>query len=229
MKIKILSWNIWIHGDFVKISSFLKETNADIIGLQEVKDDDSKRDVIGYLRSLGYEYVFAPVKHIWKEKIYNDGPAIFSKYPIKNNKKYILSEEDRRGAARADIQINGKQLHVFNTHLIHTHQQQSKIQDEQAENLVKLVPQEKSILMGDFNALPDSNAVKIVGKDFINTDPNLLPTWSIYPEGCIDCNPKGVNYKLDYIFTSKDLKTKDYKVEESKASDHLPISVLVEL
>ena len=229
MKIKVLSWNIWIQGDFAKISFFLKEASADIIGLQEVKDDDPERDVIGYLQNLGYEYVFAPVKHVWKEKIYNDGPAIFSKYPIKNNKKYILSEEDRRGAARADIQINDKQLHVFNTHLVHTHQQPSAIQDKQAENLVKLVPQEKSILMGDFNALPDSNAVKIVNKAFINTDPDLLPTWGIYPEGCLACNPKGVNYKLDFIFTSKDLKTKDYKVEESKASDHLPISVLVEL
>lgn len=122
MKIKIISWNIWIHGNFDKIFSFLKEANADIIGLQEVKDDDPKRDVIGYLRNLGYEYVFSPVKHTWREKTYNDGPAVFSKYPIKNRNIYILSKEDSRAAARSDIQIEGKQLCVFSTHLIHTHQ-----------------------------------------------------------------------------------------------------------
>ncbi len=229
MEIKILSWNIWIQGYFDKISFFLKEANADIIGLQEVKDDDSERDVIGYLRNLGYEYVFFPVEHEWKGKVYNDGPAIFSKHKIIKSETHILSEEDPRGVVRADISIGNKILHVFSTHLIHTHQQSSVIQDKQAEKLAKLAPRKKTILMGDFNALPDSNAVKIAGKDLIDTDQNLLPTWSIYPEGCLACNPKGVIYKLDYIFTSKDLKTRDYKVEESRGSDHLPISVLVEL
>jgi len=229
MKIKILSWNIWIDGDFYKISSFLKKVNADIIGLQEVKDDDPQRNVIGFLKKLGYEYAFASVTHKWETKTYNDGPAVFSKYPIKNKQKYILSKEASRAAIRADIQVNDKLLYVFSTHLLHTHQEPSNIQDEQAKNLSKILPQEKTILMGDFNALPDSNAIKIVSKTFINTDPRLLPTWSIYPEGCPTCNPKGVIYKLDYIFTSKDLKTSDYKVEQTKGSDHLPISVLFKL
>lgn len=230
MKIKILSWNIWIDGDFDKISSFLKEANADIIGLQEVKDDDHKRDFIGYLCNLDYEYVFAPVKHMWGKETYNDGPAIFSKYPIKNNKTYILSKENPRAAVKADIQIEDKILHVFSTHLLHTHQKPSAIQDEQAENLAKLISQENSVLMGDFNALPDSNAIKIMDRILINTDQNLLPTWSMHPEGCHTCNPKAeLIYKLDYIFTSKDLKTKNCTVEKSQGSDHLPISVLVEL
>lgn len=229
MQLKILSWNIWIDGDFDEASYFLKETNADIIGLQEVKSDDPKRNVIGYLQNLGYEYVFAPVKHMWGKKNYNDGPAVFSKYPIKNNRIYILSKEDHRAAVKADIQIEDKILHVFSTHLLHTHQQPSLIQLEQADNLVKITSQEKTILMGDLNALPDSDTVKKISLTLVNTDPNLLPTWSNYLEGCLTCSPKGVIYKLDYIFTSKDLKKKNYKVEGSKASDHLPISVLVEL
>lgn len=229
MKIKIISWNIWIQGYFDKISSFLKETNADIIGLQEVKNDDLNRDVIGYLKDLGYEYVFFPVKHEWKGKTYNDGPAIFSKHKIIKSEANILSEEDPRGVVRADISIGNKILHVFSTHFIHTHQQPSVIQEKQAEKLAKLIPREKTILMGDFNALPDSNAIKKINKVIGNTDTNLLPTWGIYSEGCLVCNPKGIDYKLDYIFTSPDLKTKDYKVEGSRGSDHLPISVLVEL
>lgn len=62
MKIKILSWNIWVHAKLVEISGLLKEANADIIGLQEVQADDPERDVIGFLKGLGYEYVFAPIQ-----------------------------------------------------------------------------------------------------------------------------------------------------------------------
>jgi len=230
MEIKVVSWNIWINGYFDKICSFLKQANADIIGLQEVKDDDPKLNIIRYLKNLGYEYTFTPIKHTWKGKTYNHGPPVFSKYPIKKKETYILSVEDSRAVVRADIQINSQKLHVFSTHLIHTHQQPSAIQDEQAENLAKLIPKEKSILMGDFNALPNSNAIKIMDRVLINTDQNLLPTWSIYPQGCHTCNPKAeLIYKLDYIFASKDLKTKNYTVEKSQGSDHLPISILVEL
>lgn len=229
MKIKILSWNIWIDGDFKEISDLLLKEKADIIGLQEVKNDDPDRKVIEFLQSLGYEYVFAPVKKTWGDEVYNDGPAVFSKYPIIQKKTYKLSEEDSRAAAQADIKINNRILHVLSTHLVHTHQKPSKIQEEQAEHLIKLVPEKNSILMGDFNALPDSNAVTKVTQTLNDTDQNLLPTWSVYPEGCEMCEPKEILYKLDYIFTTNDLQTTDYKVENSNASDHLPISVIIEL
>lgn len=230
MQIKILSWNIWINGYFDKVALFVKDSEADIICLQEVKDDDPERDIIDYLDNLGYDHAFASTLQTWGGKKYKHGPAVFSKYAIKHSRTYMLSEENTRVVVRADIDINTQTLHVFSTHLIHTHQQPSAIQDEQVENLAKLISKEKSILMGDFNALPDSNAIKIMDKILVNTDENLLPTWSIYPEGCRTCNPKAeLIYKLDYIFASKDLKTRDYKVEKSQGSDHLPISILVEL
>ena len=125
MKLKILSWNIWIDGDFDGITSFIKQSKADVIGLQEVKDNDPERKIINYLQKLGYEYVFAPVLKIWGGKEYKDGPAVFSKYPIKNDKKYILTENESRAVAQADIQIKYKLLHVFSTHLSHTHQKAS--------------------------------------------------------------------------------------------------------
>lgn len=229
MKLKVLSWNIWIEGHFDLVSDFLKVSEADIIGLQEVLADDPKRDVISFLTKLGYQYVFAPVKKTWGGKVWSDGPAIFSKYKIQNSETYFLSKKDSRVAARAGILVEGGLLHIFSTHLIHTHQQQSDVQEEQGLNLLKEVPSKNSIVMGDFNAAPDSIVIRNMKELLIDSDLELQPTWSIYPEGCLVCKPKKLDTKLDYIFNSKDLKTSNFKVDNSKASDHLPITVMVEI
>lgn len=229
MQIKILSWNIWIDSHFELVKEFLKNADADIIGLQEVREDDPSRETVKYLKSLGYQHVFAPIAKTWGGNVWNDGPAIFSKYEIITSKKYMLSDEDSRAAAQADIKVGDETLHVFSTHLTHTHQQDSAVQLQQVEELLKHILPESSILMGDFNAIPSSQTIQKVRELLVDTDTNEQPTWSVYPEGCVTCNPQKIDIRLDYIFTSKDIRTHSYKVEDSKGSDHLPISVIAEL
>jgi endonuclease/exonuclease/phosphatase family metal-dependent hydrolase len=233
MEVKILSWNIWIEGRFSEVCDFLKSSDADIIGLQEVESHKSDRDIIVFLEGLGYKHAFAPIEKMierqGKVTRWNDGPAIFSKYDILKSETFVLSEQDPRGAVRADIQVGNSVLHVFSTHLLHTHQQPSATQELQAENLIKLLTAERTILMGDFNATPESAIIQKAETVLINTDPSNTPTWSVYPEGCLVCKPQAIDTRLDYIFTTPDLKTSSFKVEGSKASDHLPISVIVEV
>jgi endonuclease/exonuclease/phosphatase family metal-dependent hydrolase len=229
MIIKILSWNIWIDSHFDLVKDFLKRSDADIIGLQEVREDDPLRPTIPFMESLGYQHVFAPIAKTWGGKIWNDGPAIFTRLEITDTQKYVLSKEDSRAAVRADIKVGDKVLHVFSTHLTHTHQQDSDLQLHQAEELLKVVPKESSIVMGDFNAIPKSSTIQKVTESLVDSDPTHEPTWSVYPEGCVTCNPQKIDTRLDYIFTTKKIRTHSFTVEDSKASDHLPISVTVEL
>lgn len=229
MQLKILSWNIWIDGNFGQIADFLKEANADIIGLQEVKDDDPARNVIGYLKGAGYQHVSAPVRKTWGGKVWNDGCAIFSKFPILTSTIHPLSKENTRIALQADIRVNNDTLHVFSTHLVHTHQKQSDVQDEQVEKLISLLPKERVMVMGDFNATPESTVVRRMREVLKDTDPSSAPTWSVHPKGCHTCNPQKIDTRLDYIFASKDLKIHSPAVGSSKASDHLPISVILEI
>jgi len=229
MGLKILSWNIWINGYFDQVKSFVKKSGADIIGLQEVVNNDSERDIINFLKNLGYESAFGSVEHSWGGKVYRDGPAIFSKHKIIKSETHILSKNDQRAAVQADIVVANKRLHVFSTHLIHTHQKGSEEQDIQVLSLIKKLPTEQTILMGDFNATPESSVIKNVKKVLVDFDPASSPTWSVYPEGCLVCNPQAVDTKLDYIFTSKDIKASAFKVETSKASDHLPISAVIDV
>lgn len=224
MILKILSWNVWVDGYFNQISEFLMMANADIIGLQEVKANDPTRNFIEYLSKLGYHFVFTPAQKSWrKEEDYKFGPAIFSKYPILRTKTYVLSEINNYVMIGADIQIEDKILHVFSTQLLHTHQKESEEQVEQVANIIKVLPRDKVIVMGDFNATPDSQAIKNMKKLLVDTDSTNTPTWSVYPEGCHLCLPQKIDIRLDYIFTSKDITVKSFKAEDSRGSDHLPI------
>lgn len=230
MILKILSFNIWIESKINKIEKFLLDANADIIGLQEVENDDPKRNIVEFLKEQGYQYAFAPVRKEWGGNIYNDGPAIFSRYDILGHKTFLLSKVDKRAAIEVDIQVENKVIHVFSTHLIHDHQKDTKTQREQGANLIKEInPNKTTIVMGDFNATPESWTIRAMQKVLLDTDPLSLPTWSTTPEGCIVCKPKELNTRLDYIFTSRDVKTKSFKVESSSASDHLPISAILQI
>jgi endonuclease/exonuclease/phosphatase family metal-dependent hydrolase len=227
--LKILSWNIWTDGYFDQVADFLRRSGAEIIGLQEVTNDDPKRDVIGYLTNLGYESVFAPVTHAWGSTTYIDGPAIFSKYKIAASETYILSDVDPRAAVRADIEVAGAMLHVFSTHLLHSHQQPSETQNLQVDALLKVLPSTKTVVLGDFNATPDSVPIRTMSATLRDTDQFSSPTWSVYPAGCSICNPQSLDTRFDYIFVTKDLHTNSFKVGRSKGSDHLPISVMIEI
>jgi endonuclease/exonuclease/phosphatase family metal-dependent hydrolase len=229
MDIKIVSWNIWCDGHFDQIAEFLKGCNADIIGLQEVLSHSKQIPVVDLLTSLGYTHAYgqAFTMSLANGKTEEMGNAVFSKYPIVGSTVHALSEEKKRIAVQADINVSGTVLHVFSTHLVHSHQQPSEIQELQAETLIKALPKEKTIVMGDFNATPDSNAVKQMRSALVDTDPSSAPTWSVYPEGCPECKPQKIDTRLDYIFATADIKISSPKVESSKGSDHLPISVVV--
>ncbi len=230
MKVKLLSWNIWIDGNFEEIKKFLKDFDADIVGLQEVLPEEPHKDIISFMKSLGYVRAISKDRPFLKDKetmiISN---AIFSKYEILRTENYTLSEVEKRRAVRADIKVGWTILHAFSTHLKHTHQEPSELQTQQAEHLISVLPKDPTIVMGDFNALPGSETIKKMTDVVINTDPSLKPTWSQYVEGCTDCKPQGLTMRLDYIFASKDIKFESPTVEYSKGSDHLPISVVIEV
>jgi len=228
MQIKVLSWNIWITGHFDEIRRFLKEADADVIGLQEVQDDDPERDVIKFLTELGYDHVFQPVPKVGPRNV-RDGPALFSRLPMSNRQMYTLSDESRRAAVSADIQVGDTTAHVFSTHLLHTHQEYWDVQQEQTRKLLTLLPKEKTILMGDFNATPESPIIEKVRSVLSDSDPLGTPTWSIYKEGCDVCDATKENIRLDYIFTTPELKVENPKVESSTGSDHLPVSAVIEV
>jgi endonuclease/exonuclease/phosphatase family metal-dependent hydrolase len=239
MQIKILSWNIWGGQHLSEIKNFLRETDADIIGLQEVIQDldGSKNTAKIIADELGYRWSYAPTREIDTAKLYKIleprrvmfGNAILSKYKLGEVKAHELSEEKKSIVLEAPISVSGKILHVFSTHLVHTHQEPSELQDLQAKNLLKFIPKENAVLMGDFNALPESNAIKMISGVMTNAANTIRPTWSLYEDGCHTCRLGNLRYCLDYIFVTKDIVINSFEIGNSKASDHLPISAIIEV
>ena len=229
MRIKILSWNIWCDCDFAKVAEFLAASKADIIGLQEIVPGDRNRDIVSFLSKLGYEYAVAPIGATFSDgRMITSG--IFSKYPIYKSETHLLSEESPRQAIEVEIKVDKVMLTVFSFHLKHTHQQESPLQNLQAENLIKVLPEEKVIVMGDFNATPNMKPIKCMREVLVDTNPASGPTLDAALFDCKECDPKAIaDTRLDYIFASKDLTTHSPKVENSHGSDHLPISVVLEL
>lgn len=233
MKIRILSWNLWYGTYLDKITNFIKNFNADIIGFQEATQTPEGKNKIAarIAKQFGYHYVYAPAvdARAWG-KPFILGNAVLSKFPIISNITHYLSEEKTVNAVQADIKIHSKMLHIFCTHLKHTHQLPSLIQEEQARTLSSVIPDTSSIVMGDFNAIPGSKTVAIMKKRLIKADGNSkTPTWSVYVEERDQCRTNGVTIRLDYIFTTKDIAVISTEVEKSDGSDHLPISAIIEI
>ena len=243
MRIRLVSWNIWGGKYLEEVITFLKTADTDIVALQEVIENETGNTALTIADKLGYECAYElgmKMSSKWagpprdKEEIINFGNAILSKYKIVESKIHELSKGERRVAVQADIQIGNNILHAFSIHLKHNHLEQPnpqilEMQNEQADNLVKLLPLNKTVLMGDFNSLPESYAVKKIGDVLRDADTENSLTWSVYREGCSVCLIPKIQYKLDYIFTSKDLKICSFEVKESKGSDHLPVSAIVEI
>lgn len=232
MKVKILSWNIWWGGVYLdKVIKFLLASHADIIALQEVtQTPEGENNTAAMLADkFGMRYVYVTAVDARKfGKPFVAGNAILTKLPILSSKTQTLGVKDTRKAILADIKTQNGIVHMITTHLVHTHQKPSEEQEKQAADLVAFALKKHTVICGDFNATPDSRAVSIVQEQFQRVDRINDPTWCVYPEemdGCV----KDLSVRLDYFFTTSDIKAANFRIEKSDGSDHLPISMTIEV
>jgi len=224
MQITIASWNIWGGIFLPEVYKFLIQTDADIVALQEAEELDNTNTAEVIAKSLGYTcaYTRSMEYESGGKKSYR-GNAVLSRFPIVQSTSHILSPEQSRTAIQADLMVGDDLLHIVSVHLIHSHQKESPLQEEQVHTLINAVPKERTVIMGDFNALPESNSIQQMRKVFRDSDLSNTPTWCLYPDGCEVCKPDRVQWKLDYMFSTQDISVRDFAVGVSKGSDHLPI------
>jgi endonuclease/exonuclease/phosphatase family metal-dependent hydrolase len=124
---------------------------------------------------------------------------------------------------------DSKEFLFVNSHFISSGNGTDEEREESSRILLKFVTEASSarvpiILLGDFNSKPSSEAISIIEADFQNIDPK--GEQSTYSKNFNDIK-KGK--KLDYIFLSKNIYYKNYKVAKERdrfnlfPSDHLPI------
>jgi endonuclease/exonuclease/phosphatase family metal-dependent hydrolase len=236
VKVKVMSYNIH-HGegedgvlDLERIAKVIEESNAEIIGLQEVDNHWSKRsnfkDQAKWLAErLGMFYTYAanldrdPISEGESRRQY--GTAILSEYPILESENHFLTKFDypdryseQRGLLEAAINVKGTHLHFYNTHLgLTTEQRQIQMKE-----IVEIVAQTKGpkVIMGDLNATPESSEMEPMFAHYKDAFANQNEAYTYSAES--------PSKRIDYIFTSANIKTEDARVIQTLASDHLPLT-----
>ncbi|MEP7258698.1 MAG: endonuclease/exonuclease/phosphatase family protein, partial [Flavitalea sp.] len=132
---RIMTWNVtWFDEQTKadksrvtyrqKMLDFISSQNVDVVCFQEYLEPNSKRRDYNNeqaLTKLGYPYHFIATDYIGWKGTFQTGIAIFSKYPIADtfHVRYPgpVSLKAAESLISADININGKIIRVFTTHL----------------------------------------------------------------------------------------------------------------
>ncbi|XP_077992074.1 uncharacterized protein LOC144446195 [Glandiceps talaboti] len=202
--VNIGSYNIWNFNSFtegsekgyirriMQLGEILAQSDADIVGLQEVRFTLEKGGKLGpsqvhhlSLALPSYQFVYQPAM-TYLENIFGrveEGLAVFSRFPIISHDFILLhrnaSDPDdfhQRICLHAEVEIPvfGK-LHVFVTHLSLS----EKARDRSVVEIWEFMSQFSgpAILVGDLNADSQSRAIKFLSG---NTEINGIKTKGLY-------------------------------------------------
>lgn len=248
----------WIKelGTDNKIMDFLKREKPSIACFQEYySKKDSNESIDEKIKnSINTSYSFIAFNQKNGMKL-NTGIAIYSRYPI-INKGFIKFKKEKTIGIYADIHIKNDTLRIYNCHLasVHLGYKDYQVLDslgnntneknlkevggifKKLNNAFKLRSRQvhiisehiknspyKAIVCGDFNDTPVSYAY-----DKMRGNMNDSFTQSGFGIGNTFVRNLSA-FRIDYIFTSKKIKTTGFKTTKVKLSDHYPISCYISL
>jgi len=227
MRLGVATYNIkngmGMNGEvsLAAIASAITSTRADLVGLQEVDFLRPRSRFSIQSRKLGQmlsmESVFGPTIKCFGLPRF--GNAVLSKFPIIECVNYQLpSRWEQRCLLKVKVKIEAATIAFCCVHFGLNQLERLK----QAGKVVQYISAENLplILVGDFNAGPESDEIKKIKTLFHPVDPEgLQPTFPANkPE-----------HQIDYIFYSAHWKLIKTFVLDSQASDHLPLGAEFEL
>lgn len=167
------------------------------------------------------------------------GNEIITKFPILNatneffHKDYSLelewanfhTEDHPRSVQVAELEVNGKRLQILNLHGLYSRDKQdSERTINQCKYVLKVAKRKNipTIIVGDFNLLPETKSIKIIDKEFRNlvTEHKIESTIPDYDHGT---ESKRGKFVMDYIFVDDKIKVNNFEVIDTNISDHLPL------
>ncbi|MDN4160488.1 endonuclease/exonuclease/phosphatase family protein [Nocardioides abyssi] len=233
-----------IHGalgggngpDLERIAQEIEAFDADVVLLQEV---DRFRERSGFVDQptwlgtrLGMNVVFgrnvvrAPERRGAPRSEY--GTALLSRLPVRRWENRMLPRQrghEQRGLLRATLDLGGRPLDVYGTHLQHT---RGTIRIVQLRAVRRIVAQRSGpdvpfLLGGDLNATPDSPAMAVAGTF-------ALDPWPVVGEGRgLTVPPRVPRRRIDYVLHSPHLLPTSAQVLRSAISDHRAVRVSLDL
>jgi endonuclease/exonuclease/phosphatase family metal-dependent hydrolase len=197
------------------IGDELAALRPDVVALQEVAVSRRLGDVAERLaRRLGYHHVHAPAtRYVFGDGMlsrlivaalgFREGPAILSRFPIVESEIYHLPHcrhlVDPRVMVRARLDTPWGMMDVFSAHTAHDQCQAQRV----AEVVVTRRNGLPSVLMGDFNALESSPAIRAMteGAGFVDAFRRANPEAAgptVWQQ--IDAPWRMARRRVDYVF-----------------------------
>ena len=213
-----------------RIARVISEFEPDIIALQELDVGRSRSDFLDQAhaisRALEMDFHFDPAVQVEEERY---GNAILSSLPLKLVKSIRFPMVDgggteRRSALWVEVDVDGQPVQVINTHLgLH---RVERLRHSEILSGPDWIPAARArgpvVLCGDLNTSPRSEVYKLFRSQLEDVQPKVeqrkkASTWP----------GKFPFRRLDYVFTSEDLKVQGAYVPVTSltkiASDHLPV------
>jgi endonuclease/exonuclease/phosphatase family metal-dependent hydrolase len=224
MRLRVVTYNVHkcrgMDGrtSATRIAAVLREIGADVLALQEVLEHQAE----AISAELELPFVLGENR---KHRGYGYGNVVLSRCPIRAMRNYDLSVRGReeRGCLRADIDLGGSVLHVFNVHLgtalIERRTQGRKLIAPELLSDVSL--DSPRIVLGDFNEWTTGLATRLLRSHMESADmrahlirarnyPGILPF-----------------LHLDHIYYDPVLRLEKLTLCRTRkalvASDHLPL------
>ncbi len=154
---KIISWNVnSVRARITNILEYIKESNPDILMLQEIKTQDENFPYEEFKRK-GY------ISHVFGQKSYN-GVAILSKVDIKNiNKNFIEDDLKQSRIITGEIKLKKKNIELINVYVPNGNPVETEKYDYKKTwlkrfvvNIKKKLSKNQNLLIaGDFNIIPE--------------------------------------------------------------------------
>lgn len=227
--VRIMTYNI--HSGFgaagrhdpEAIARVIEDSGAGIVALQEVSRVrllDGGTDLAGWLsRRLDMPVVFRGTEEpIW-------GNAILSRYPISRSGAADLPREGAligRGYLWVELDV-GFPLLVINAHLHHI-EEDHHIRQVEVPVLLEFWDQRPhTVLLGDLNAEPHYPEMALPA------EAGLIDAWEAAGAGLgFTWSAADPLKRIDWIWTSPDLRATRISVIPTLASDHLPVVAEIE-
>ena len=236
MELKVMTFNtqhcmnfMTRRIDYGVMADAIKACAPDVVALNEIRDKgvsegyDAQVDILAKMTDM--KGVFAEAIRFEGENPYGNG--LLSKFPILSAevipipvpevRPYKGYYEDRC-LLKATLDIRGERLTVLVIHV--------GLNPDEAERaidtILKNLPSEKCILMGDFNMKPDNSLLVPIFERMQDAAKQISGEAFTFPSDKPD-------RKIDYIFTTHDIKISFASVPNIVASDHLPHAAILEI
>lgn len=233
MRVRVLSYNIH-HGrgmdqqiDLPRIAGVISATRPDLVALQEVDRGTGRSGGVDQAAELGR--LTGLEARFGSAMAYDGGAygeAVLSRWPVEATRTHPLPNQDGhepRAALEIDVQVpgDGPRIRFMGTHLDHVDDTNRMRQVQALQAIYPVSDGSPAILVGDFNAKPDSPVMR-----------QLLGEWTLASKGYGATYPSGKpRVVIDHILVRPAASWRVVHVEtipEKMASDHRPLLVELE-